>query len=70
MVAAPAERGAMKVRPGRTVLCRCGHDRLAHQHYRRGTECALCGCLRWSRPGLLRGPTPGFLHRLFRRQKR
>ena len=70
MVAAPLERGAMKVRPGRAVLCRCGHERVAHQHYRRGTECALCGCPRWSAPGVLPRPAPGFLRRLFRRQKR
>jgi hypothetical protein len=24
------------------ALCRCGHERLAHEHYRAGTECALC----------------------------
>lgn len=22
--------------------CQCGHDRVAHEHYRVGTECALC----------------------------
>jgi len=27
--------------------CVCGHDWDAHQHYRRGNECALCGCTRW-----------------------
>jgi hypothetical protein len=28
--------------------CRCGHPRSAHQHYREGTECALClDCLRF-----------------------
>ena len=24
------------------AVCRCGHPRDAHEHYRRGTECALC----------------------------
>ena len=24
-------------------ICRCGHDRHLHEHYRRGTDCALCG---------------------------
>lgn len=24
-------------------LCRCGHRREVHEHYRRGTDCALCG---------------------------
>ncbi|WFG44914.1 hypothetical protein [Pseudonocardia alni] len=23
--------------------CRCGHGRDAHEHYRRGTECGVCG---------------------------
>jgi hypothetical protein len=28
--------------------CRCGHPRSAHQHYRGGTNCALClDCLRF-----------------------
>lgn len=22
--------------------CECGHVREAHEHYRRGTECAIC----------------------------
>jgi hypothetical protein len=29
-------------------LCDCGHDRGAHRHYRRGSDCALCDCPRWS----------------------
>lgn len=40
--------------------CRCGHGKKAHTHYRRGTDCSLCGCERYSRPlsmrlGLRRG---------------
>jgi len=23
-------------------MCACGHPREAHEHYRRGTECAIC----------------------------
>ncbi|WP_345751778.1 hypothetical protein [Microbacterium rhizophilus] len=23
-------------------MCACGHAREAHEHYRRGTECAIC----------------------------
>jgi len=38
----------------RIVLCQCGHGRDAHRHYRRGSECALCACSRWSPPGRLR----------------
>jgi hypothetical protein len=33
--------------------CRCGHDRDAHEHFRRGTDCAACGCGRFRKPGLL-----------------
>jgi len=24
--------------------CTCGHAARAHEHYRRGTDCALCAC--------------------------
>jgi len=47
MAAAPQDE------PGRTIdgpLCRCGHPREAHNHYRKGTDCALCpvgGCIRF-----------------------
>jgi hypothetical protein len=27
--------------------CRCGHAEQAHEHYRRGTDCALCECARF-----------------------
>ncbi|WP_205472207.1 hypothetical protein [Nocardioides sp. SYSU D00038] len=27
--------------------CRCGHASEAHQHYRRGTDCAACECRRF-----------------------
>ncbi|TDO18476.1 hypothetical protein EV580_1663 [Mycobacterium sp. BK086] len=32
-------------------LCKCGHDRPAHEHHRRGTDCALCECNRFRGPG-------------------
>ncbi|WP_166521325.1 hypothetical protein [Modestobacter roseus] len=32
----------------------CGHGKVAHEHYRRGSDCALCGCARYSRPLLSR----------------
>lgn len=25
-----------------TGTCECGHDSEAHEHYRAGTECAIC----------------------------
>jgi hypothetical protein len=29
------------------ATCRCGHRQDTHQHYRRGSDCALCSCPRW-----------------------
>jgi hypothetical protein len=26
-----------------STLCVCGHAREAHEHYRRGSDCSLCG---------------------------
>ncbi|MGY1856588.1 hypothetical protein [Modestobacter sp. SYSU DS0290] len=41
-----------------TTCAACGHGKVAHEHYRRGTDCALCDCARYSR---------SLLGRLFRR---
>ena len=38
-----------------TLLCRCGHDRQAHEHYRRGADCSLCECPRYQRRRLRQG---------------
>jgi hypothetical protein len=40
--------------------CTCGHVRDAHEHYRRGTDCALCECpkFRAARRGADADPTP------------
>lgn len=38
-------------------MCRCGHDRDHHQHYRPGTDCGTCGhavCPRYRRDWTLR----------------
>jgi hypothetical protein len=35
-------------RPHSQLLCNCHHGRDAHRHYRRGTDCAVCMCPRWS----------------------
>ena len=39
------------------ALCRCGHTRTVHQHYRRGDDCGICGdtCPTYRRPSLLAG---------------
>jgi hypothetical protein len=29
------------------IPCRCGHVQGAHEHYRRGSDCALCPCVRF-----------------------
>ena len=34
--------------------CTCGHEANAHEHYRRGTDCALCPCQKF-RAGSARG---------------
>ena len=34
-------------------LCVCGHAKQAHEHYRRGSDCALCHCGRYRRPLLI-----------------
>lgn len=26
-----------------TAMCRCGHDRETHKHFRRGSDCGVCG---------------------------
>lgn len=36
--------------------CTCGHDGTAHEHYRRGRECAVCPC-----PSFRTVSTPGRL---------
>lgn len=33
------------------TLCRCGHPRPVHEHYRRGSDCGICGdvvCPGWA----------------------
>ncbi|NEM05962.1 hypothetical protein [Geodermatophilus normandii] len=37
-----------------TATCGCGHAKPAHEHYRRGTDCAFCDCARYRRPLLRR----------------
>ena len=36
------------------MICRCGHDKLWHEHYRRGTDCGYCGAVACPR---YRGPS-------------
>lgn len=31
---------------GLSGICRCGHPREAHEHYRRGSDCGVCGAVR------------------------
>lgn len=42
------------VAPASGRTCSCGHGKQAHKHYRRGTDCAMCSCARYARPGLRR----------------
>ncbi|QCR43823.1 hypothetical protein C1N91_10060 [Curtobacterium sp. SGAir0471] len=32
-----------------TATCACGHGQEAHEHYRPGSDCALCDCPRFRR---------------------
>lgn len=32
-----------------TATCVCGHVQDAHEHYRPGSDCALCDCPRYRR---------------------
>jgi hypothetical protein len=43
----PAEPSSVPAEAGRP--CVCGHGRTAHEHYRRGKDCALCSCARYRR---------------------
>jgi hypothetical protein len=45
----PAPASAPRATP-RAKGCTCGHHRTAHQHHRRGTDCALCGCAAYEGP--------------------
>ena len=47
-VRAPAAQRTAEIPVGRASTgCRCAHVRLAHEHFRRGTDCALCDCVRF-----------------------
>lgn len=43
----------------RPRLCRCGHSRDQHRHYRRATDCSACTCRRWRRTWALITVTGG-----------
>ena len=47
--ARPAVSAAAMAKP-----CSCGHGKQAHEHYRRGSDCAMCSCAKYSRPFLSR----------------
>jgi hypothetical protein len=51
LVAFAAARPAVPLPP-----CTCGHDARAHEHYRRGTECAFCKPWRTEEPCLAYEP--------------
>jgi hypothetical protein len=69
-VTIPAQRRAPSVPPAppmRPVVvdpCMCGHAKDAHEHYRAGDDCGVCGATACStfRPAV----RTGLLHRLFR----
>ena len=44
----------LSVPPPAAASCGCGHGRTAHEHYRRGSDCAFCACAKYRRPLLRR----------------
>jgi hypothetical protein len=40
--------------PDMGKACVCGHGKRAHEHYRKGTDCAFCECSRFHRSILAR----------------
>lgn len=40
------------------ILCRCGHELIAHGHYWGGTDCIYCDCPRFKVTLLRRGAPP------------
>lgn len=44
-----AGRSLVLVATDDRVTCVCGHEQDAHEHYRPGTDCALCDCPRFRR---------------------
>ena len=45
----PAASGRQSDSLPRSQVCRCGHERSAHEHYRTGSDCSFCECLRFRR---------------------
>ncbi|MEU4371873.1 hypothetical protein [Pseudonocardia alni] len=39
----PVAAAPVAAAPVAVDLCRCGHERDAHEHYRAGTDCGVCG---------------------------
>jgi hypothetical protein len=68
--AVPAQRTAPETpitppkRPAMVDPCACGHAKAAHEHYRAGTDCGVCGATACAafRPA----ERTGVLRRLFR----
>jgi hypothetical protein len=50
----PAPVGATPSPAAMGKPCSCGHGKRAHEHYRRGSDCAMCSCAKYSRPFLSR----------------
>jgi hypothetical protein len=44
--------------------CECGHSQRAHRHYRGGTDCSLCDCLRYRDATSLRARITARLRRI------
>jgi hypothetical protein len=49
--------------------CGCGHPHGAHEHYRKGTDCALCDCPRFTLGRAAASATPSRISRILRRPR-
>ncbi|WP_433288992.1 hypothetical protein ACQPZQ_37585 [Pseudonocardia sp. CA-142604] len=62
--APPVTPPAPPVQPTVVEPCTCGHAREAHEHYRPGTDCGVCGATGCSAYRARGGSVSGMLRRL------
>jgi hypothetical protein len=62
--APPVAPPAPPVQPTVVEPCACGHAREAHEHYRPGTDCGVCGATACSAYRARGGSVSGMLRRL------
>ena len=63
--AAPVSPNTPPKRPAVVNPCTCGHPKAAHEHYRAGTDCGVCGATACA--GFRPAERTGMVRRLLRR---